>query len=169
MTQTVEQTQNLVATAHKNALTLVLAFAMSIVIYAGVGILILGMRRTNMRADLPYAFYAAAAILAIGSIIIRRAQLHRMKLEVVAATRGVEGLIKHLLNATILAAAMAEIIGVLALVVVFFGGGQSDVIRLGVVALAVSIYNYPRRAAWQQLVDYYSAANAAAGHSSLGL
>jgi hypothetical protein len=166
--QTVEQTRDRVATAHRTALTLVLAFAMSIVIYAGVGVLILDMRRMNPRADLPYAFYAAAAILAIGSIIIRRAQLHRMKLEVVAA-RGVEGLIKHLLNATILAAAMAEIIGVLALVVVFFGGGQSDVIRLGVVALAVSIYNYPRRTAWQQLVDYYSAANAAAGHSSLGL
>ena len=169
MTQTVEQTQNLVATAHRTALTLVLAFAMSVVIYAGVGVLVLGMRGANPRADVPYAFYGAAAILAIGSIIIRRAQLHRMKLEVVGATRGVEGLIKHLLNATILAAAMAEIIGVLALVVAFVGGSQSDVIRLGVVALAVSIYNYPRRSAWQQVVQYYAGANATAGQSSLGL
>jgi Na+/H+ antiporter NhaC len=142
---------------------------MSIVIYAGAGVLILGLRRTNMRADLPYAFYAAAAILAIGSIVIRRAQLHRMKLEVVTARRGVEGLIKHLLNATILAAGIAEIIGVLALLVAFFGGDRSDVIRLGVVALAVSLYNYPRRSAWQQAVDYFSATNAAAGQSSLGL
>lgn len=169
MTLNVEQTRSRVAAAHRTALTLVLAFAMSIVIYAGVGLLILSMRGTNTRAELPYAFYAAAAILAIGSIIIRRAQLHRMKLEVVAGTRGVEGLIKHLLNATILAAAMAEIIGVLALVVAFFGGDRSDVIRLGVVALAVSLYNYPRRSSWQQVVDYYSAANAAAGQSSLGL
>jgi Na+/H+ antiporter NhaC len=139
---------------------------MSIVIYAGVGVIVLSARGTNMRAELPYPFYAAAAILAIGSIIIRRAQLHRMKLEVVAGTRGVDGLIKHLLNTTILAAAIAEIIGVLALVVAFFGGDRSDVIRLGVVAMAVSLYNYPRRSSWQQLVDYYSAANAAAGGSA---
>lgn len=169
MTQDAEQTRSRVTAAHRTALTLVLAFAMSIVIYAGVGVLVLSMRGANPRAEVPYAFYGAAAILAIGSIIIRRAQLHRVKLEVVGATRGVEGLIKHLLNATILAAAMAEIIGVLALLVAFLGGDRSDVIRLGVVALAVSIYNYPRRSAWQQVVDYYAAANSNAGQSSLGL
>lgn len=169
MTGNTEETRSRVAAAHRTALTLVLAFAMSIVIYAGVGLVILGMRGTNMRAELPYAFYAAAAILAIGTIVIRRAQLHGMKLEVVAAKRGVEGLIKHLLSATILAAAIAEIIGVLSLLVAFFGGDRGDVIRLGVVALAVSFYNYPRRSAWQRVVDYFSATNAGASKTSLGL
>ena len=169
MTGNAEETRSRVAAAHRTALTLVLAFAMSILIYAGVGLLILGMRGTNTRAELPYAFYAAAAILAIGSIVIRRAQMHRMKLEVVAGTRGVEGLIKHLVSATILAASIAEVIGVLSLLVAFFGGDRGDVIRLGVVALAVSFYNYPRRSAWQRVVDYFSATAAAAGQSSLGL
>jgi hypothetical protein len=143
---------------------------MSIVIYTGVGLLILSLRPPGSpQAGLPYSFYAAAGVLAIGSILLRRAQLHRMKLEVVAGTRGVEGLIKHLLNATILAAAIAEVIGVLALAVAFFGGDQSDVIRLGVVAMAVSLYNYPRKSAWQQAVDYFSAAKANAGQTELGL
>ena len=169
MTRTSEQTHNHVAAAHRTALTLVIALAMSVVIYTGVGLLILNLRGTSPQAELPYSFYAAAAVLAIGSILVRRAQLHRMKLEVVAGTRGVEGLIKHLLNATILAAAIAEVIGVLALVVAFFGGDQSDVIRLGVVAMAVSLYNYPRRSAWQQAVDFFSATNAKAGEGKLGL
>ena len=142
---------------------------MSIVIYTGVGLLILNLRGPGPQAQLRYSFYAAAAVLAIGSILIRRAQLHRMRLEAVAGTRGVEGLIKHLLNATILAAAIAEVIGVLALVVAFFGGDKNDVIRLGVVALAVSLYNYPRRSAWQRAVDYFSAANAGTGEGRLGL
>lgn len=158
-----------VATAHRTALTLVIALALSIVIYTGVGLLILNLRSASPQAQLPYSFYAAAAVLAIGSILLRRAQLHRIKLEVVAGTRGVEGLIKHLLNATILAAAIAEVIGVLALVVAFFGGDQNDVIRLGVVALAVSLYNYPRRSAWQRAVDYFSATKAGAGEGRLGL
>jgi len=169
VTRDSEQSHSRVAAAHRTALTLVLALAMSIVIYTGVGLLILNLRGASSQAQLPYSFYAAAAVLAIGSILLRRAQLHRIKLEVVAGTRGVEGLIKHLLNATILAAAIAEVIGVLALAVAFFGGDQSDVIRLGIVAMAVSLYNYPRRSAWQRAVDYFSATNAGAGEGKLGL
>lgn len=169
MTSELEQTRNRVTAAHKTALTLVLAFAMSIVIYAGVGLLVLGMRGTNGRAELPYAFYGAAALLAIGSIVLRRAMLNRMRIEIVAAARGIEGLIKHLFNTTIIAAAIAEIIGVLALVVAFVGGDRGDVIRLGVVALAVSFYNYPSRSSWQRVVDYFSPTNDQAGETSLGL
>jgi hypothetical protein len=136
---------------------------MSIVVYTGVGLLILNLRGSQIQANPPYVFYGTAAVLAIGALLVRRAQLHRMRLEVVAATRGVEGLIKHLLNTTILSAAIAEIIGVLALVVAFFGGDRNDVIRLGVVALAVSLYNYPRRSAWQRAVDYFTGTKASAG------
>jgi len=158
-----------VVAVHRTALTLVLALTMSIVVYTGVGLLILSLRGTQIQAHLPYAFYAAAAVLAIGSLLVRRAQLHRMKLEGVAATRGAEGLIKHLLNTTILSAAIAEVIGVLALLVAFFGGDQNDVIRLGVVALAVSLYNYPRRSAWQRAVDYFTGTKASAGEGRLGI
>ncbi|MFY9553942.1 MAG: hypothetical protein WAV47_04390 [Blastocatellia bacterium] len=166
------QTESLngrVAAAHKTALILVLAFAMSLLIYAGVGLMILSLRTSTVQADPPYAFYIGAAVLAVGSILLRRAQLHRARLEAVASKRGVEGLIKHLLNTTLIAAAIAEAIGVLALLVAFFGGDQSDVIRLGVVALAVSLYNYPRRSAWQRAVDYFSAENASPGGERLGL
>ncbi|HSQ20942.1 MAG TPA: hypothetical protein VLR92_11280 [Blastocatellia bacterium] len=169
MTSYPKESHSEVTAAHRTALTLVMALAMSIVIYTGVGLLILNLRGANPQAQLPYSFYAAAAVLAIGSILLRRTQLHRIKLEAVAGTRGVEGLIKHLLNATMLAAAIAEVIGVLALVVAFFGGDQSDVIRLGIVAMAVSLYNYPRRSAWQRAVDYFSARKADASEGKLGL
>jgi len=158
-----------VAAAHRTALILVSGLAMSIIIMAGVGYLVLNVRRTNSRVEPPYALYAAAAVLAIGSIVIRRAQLHRVKLEVVAATRGVDGLIKHLVTSTILTAAIAETIGMLALIVAFLGGDQNDVVRLAVVALAVSVYNYPRRSAWQRAADYFFATLPGSGESQLGL
>lgn len=157
-----------VAAAHRTALILVCALAMSIIIMAGAAYLVLNVRR-NSRVEPPYAFYAAAAVLAIGSIVIRRAQLHRVKLEVVAATRGVDGLIKHLVTSTILTAAIAETIGLIALIVAFFGGDQNDVIRLAVVALAISAYNYPRRSAWQRAADYFFATLPGSGESQLGL
>jgi len=169
VTSDAEGTPAQVAAVHRTALTLVLALTMSIVVYTGVGLLILNLRGNQIQAQVPYAFYAAAAVLAIGSLLLRRAQLHRMKLEAVAATRGVEGIIKHLMNTTILSAAIAEIIGVLALLVAFFGGDQNDVIRLGIVSLAASLYNYPRRSAWQRVVDYFTATKASAGEGKLGI
>lgn len=169
MTATREQLQQRLAAAHRTAVIIVVALTLSVVVYAGAGLLILRARGPVSQAELPYMFYGAAAALAIGSIVIRRAQLHRMRLEVVAGTRGVEGLIKHLSGATLVAAAMGEVIGMLALVVAFFGGGPSDVIRIGAVALVVSVYNYPRRAAWQRAVDYFSATLPAPSGSRLGL
>jgi len=156
-----------VVAAHKTGLMLVLVFATSIVVYMVVGLLFLKFKGSSGKAEVPFAFYGAAAALAVGSILLRRAQLQRTKLEVVAATRGVDGLIKHLLNATVISAAIAEVIGLLALTVVFVGGDQNDVIRLCVVGLAVSLYNYPRRSAWERAVYYFSATAPAAG--GLGL
>jgi hypothetical protein len=158
-----------VAAAHKTALIIVLTFAMSIVIYMGVGLLKLNLKGANVQAQLPFPFYGGAAALAIGSILVRRALLHRAKLEVVAVTRGVEGLIKHLLNSTIIAAAISEVIGLLALVVAFFGGDQNDVIRLSLVGLAVLVWNYPRRSAWERAVYYFAATAPNTGAGKLGL
>ena len=160
---------NQVAGAYKTALIIVLTFAISIVIYMGVGLLKLNVRGAKVQVQLPYAFYGAAAALAIGSILVRRALLHRTKLEVVAVTRGVEGVIKHLLNSTIIAAATAEVIGILALVVAFFGGDQNDVIRLSVVGLAVLVWNYPRRSAWNRAVYYFAATTPNTDSGKLGL
>lgn len=157
------------AAAYKTALIIVLTFAISIVIYMGVGLLKLNLRGEKTQGQLPFAFYGTAAALAIGSILVRRALLHRAKLEVVAVTRGVEGLIKYLLNSTIIAAAIAEVIGMVALLVAFFGGDQNDVVRLSIVGLAVLVWNYPRRSAWQRAVYYFAGTTPNTGAGKLGL
>jgi ABC-type microcin C transport system permease subunit YejB len=58
---------------------------------------------------------------------------------------------------TLIAAAIAETIGMIALLVSFFGGGQFYVIIFGVVGLVVILSSYPRRAAWEKIVEYYAA------------
>jgi hypothetical protein len=105
-----------------------------------------------------YPFYVGAVFLAFGSIVYRRAQMRRLRFEVVAGLRGVEGLVKHLSRVTIVSAAMAEAIGVLALLVGLFGGQDTDVIRFGVVAIGVDLFTYPRLEAWQRVVDFFAAA-----------
>jgi hypothetical protein len=161
--------QNQVAVAHRTALIIVLSFAMSIIIYMAVALVKLNLNSTRVQGQVPYAFYGAAAALAIGSIVVRRVLLQPARLEAVATNRGVEGLIKHLLNSTIIAAAVAEVIGLLALIVGFFGGDQNDVVRLTVVGLAVSLYNYPRRSAWERAAYYFAGATPNTGAGKLGL
>jgi hypothetical protein len=150
--------QSRVAEAHRKAKVIVLLLAASIIVYTVAGLLLVNARQPRViRSQVPIPFYVAAVFLALGSIALHRAQLRRLRLEVVAGLRGTVGLVNHFLQVAVVSAVLAEIIGVLALAVVFFGGDQNDVIRLGVVGLAVTLYAYPRRGAWQQAVDYYAA------------
>ena len=144
------------AVAHRTAMLLIMSFAVSIGVYVAAGVILLGNVKTTPTVT-PVPFYAGAVILAIGSVVFRRSQMHRFRLEAVTLKRGPEGLIKHFVTVTIVSAALAEAIGALGLVGTLLTAESDVVVRLGIVALAIIFYNYPRRGAWQHAVDYYSA------------
>jgi hypothetical protein len=148
-----------VRAAHAKASRIVLAFAASIVLYMAIGIFNISSRSSVGATDVPYSFYVGAIFLALGSIAYRRAQMRRLRLEAVAALRGVDGLIKHFLQVTLVSAALAELIGILAVVISLMGGERSDVIRLGIVALVVELFTYPRRGAWRQAIAYFASSS----------
>jgi hypothetical protein len=151
-------TESRVAEAHNKAKVIVLALAASIIVYAVVGWVLINAREPRvLSSTVQMPFYVAALFLALGSIAVRRTQMRSLRLEAVAGLRGIDGLINHFMKVTIVSAVLAEIIGVLAFVVVFFGGDQTDVIRFGVVGLVVALFAYPRRRAWQQAIDYFTA------------
>jgi hypothetical protein len=139
---------------------IVLAFAASIVLYIAIGIFNISSRPAGADAtSSPYSFYVGAIFLALGSIAYRRAQMRRLRLEAVAALRGADGLIRHFFQVTLVSASLAELIGILAVVISLVGGEQSDCIRLGIVALVVELFTYPRRSAWQRAVAYFVASS----------
>ena len=145
--------------AYHSARLIVLAFAVFIIIYAAIGLYLVSSRQPRaVPTQSLLTFYMIAVFMAFGSISYRRAQMRRLRLEVIAGLRGVEGLIKHFFQVTLVSAAMAEIIGLLAIMVALFGGEQLDVIRFGVVALVVELFTYPRLGAWQRVVDFFAAA-----------
>ena len=145
-----------VAEAHRRASMIVMAIAASIVLYVAVALYVVSLRQTRgLTEQTRYGFYIAATFLALGSIFYRRAQMRRIRLEVVTGLRGIKGLLKHFFQVTVVSVAMADMIGLLALFVSFLGGDQNDVVHFGVVAVAVALYSYPRRRAWQQAVAYF--------------
>jgi hypothetical protein len=136
---------------------MVMAIITSILLYVVIALYIVSRPASfGFSEQTRISFYAAATFLALGSIFYRRAQMRRMRLEVVTGLRGISGLLNHFFQVTVASAAMADLIGVLALVVSFFGADKGDVVRFGVVAVAVALFTYPRRRSWQQAADYFA-------------
>ncbi len=150
------QTSARLDAAHRTAKVLVLVFAASIVFYTVIGVVIF---QTAVGEPRPFQhripFFVAVLFLSLGSIALRRTQFRWLRLEVIGGLKGVEGLIKHLSTMTIISAALAETIGLLALIIVFFGGDMRDIITVGAVGLLVALSSYPRRAAWRKIVEYF--------------
>jgi len=107
-----------VAEAHRRASMIVLAIGASIVLYVAIALYMVSLRQPRgLTEQTRYGFYIVPAFLALGSIFYRRAQMRRIRLEVVAGLRGIKGLLKHFFQVTIVSVAMADIIGLLALLV----------------------------------------------------
>jgi hypothetical protein len=138
-----------------------LAMTGSLVLCIVIGLIILDSKSAESREELLIPFYGGAAVFAIGALAFRRIQMQGARLESVAKRRGVTGLIGHLVTTTLISGALAEVVGLLGLMLSLLSGDLTHVIRLGVVALAVSVYNMPRLRPWQQAVEYFEE-NAAA-------
>jgi hypothetical protein len=140
---------------HRTALTVFIALGASIVIYTAIGFVILSVSgETSNRPALRVELTVAGLFLALGAVALRRTQLRATRLTAIAAIRGIDGLLKHLVLVTILSAAVAETIGIMGLLVSLFGGSRRDVGTLGVVALLVLVSGYPSRRAWERTIDY---------------
>ena len=145
-----------VAAAHRSATLVVLVIAFSIAIYLVIALVLLGSRNgAAASTNTQLYFLAGAGLLAIASIGVRRAQFSKNRLEYVGHKLGIQGLLRHFTQTTIVSVAFAELIGLLALVVIFFGGAQREILLLGVVALFVAGSCYPRLAAWQKVIRYF--------------
>jgi hypothetical protein len=143
---------------YQRARIIVLAMAASIVVYMIIGLAIVSIGGGEAELEQPpLLFITLVAFLALASTALRRTQFSHMRLQAVAGARGIDGLLSHLFTMTLISAAIAESIGILALLVSFFGGGQFYVIIFSVVGLVVALSSYPRRAAWEKIVEYFAA------------
>jgi hypothetical protein len=91
--------------------------------------------------------------LALGAVILRRTRFNATRLQDVAAVRGQAGLIDSLRKTTTLVALVGGVIAVIGFAAYLISLVKWDMLRAGVVALAVLLYCYPRRAAWRRVVE----------------
>jgi len=142
-----------IGAAHRIGLIVVIAVVGSILCYVAAGLAVLkGKGGSSEESSARIPIYVSALFIALASVGLRRSQMRQVRLSSVAEVRGAEGLIKHLLTTTIILAGLAELIGLLGLVLCFTGGDMRDVLIMGAVALLIVLPVFPRRQVWEKTV-----------------
>jgi hypothetical protein len=99
------------------------------------------------------ALWVAIAMFGLGSVALRRAKFSAMRLNDIAALRGMSGLLATLQNTTLLLAVLGDAIVVMGFTVTMMANDWIHIRNAGVIAIGVMLYSYPSRTAWQRVVQ----------------
>jgi anaerobic C4-dicarboxylate transporter len=97
-------------------------------------------------------------VLGLGAIAFRRTKFATMRLQDIAALRGASGLLITLQRTTLQIALIGATAAVVGFVATLLTGDDSYTYRAGLVAVAVLLYCYPVRSAWEKAVQRFSPA-----------
>lgn len=104
-------------------------------------------------------------LLGVGAVVMRRTRMNPTRLRDVAGLRGVSGLLHSLQKTAVYGALIGYAVALLGLLGSLMTPQPAEsrgfMLRLGVIALAVLLYAYPRRAEWRRAVE--ASAPSAAG------
>ncbi len=159
MTQTAESTRDELARRHRATAMFILAMMVLTVLlmalaYAGVFIPETG--RAEPVIDM--ALRIAVVFFGVGAVVLRRTMFNAARLQDIASLRGTSGLLDTLQKTTVLVALIGGSIAVMGFVINVVGGRAGDetvpqAVWIGLIAIAVLLYAYPRRAAWERVVQ----------------
>jgi hypothetical protein len=102
--------------------------------------------------QLAMALWITILIFGLGSFVLRRARFQTMRLQDIAALRGLSGLLATLQGTTIQIAFIGGAIALMGFAVMIMTGNKYDMLRAGGVAVIVLLYCYPQRSTWQRVV-----------------
>lgn len=140
---------------HRAAATLVsalitLTLALVALAYAGV------RPRANLSFIDPTAYVALWIVIlfaGLGAIALRRMRFGALRLQTIAEAKGVSALFGTLQKTTVLVALFGIVIAVIGYLLFMRSTDPSDMLKAGVIAIAILLYTYPRRAAWQRVLE----------------
>jgi hypothetical protein len=98
------------------------------------------------------ALWIAVLVFGLGAFAIRRTRFSPMRLQDIAAVKGVPGLLKTLEGTTIQLACLGGAIGLMGFVIMILRGDWTDMLRAGGVSAIVLFYCFPFRSGWERVV-----------------
>ena len=168
MSQTVESTQDELTRRHRAAVRVVSAVFMLTLALVALALAVVPRLSLNSGPIVANTLLFTIFFLAVGSIIFRRTRFSSMRLQDIAALRGSSGLLEILQWTTVYVALAGGMIAVLGFTFTLMTGERTNVIYPAVIAVAVLFYCYPRRAAWQSVVNALAEMPGDAGRAAKG-
>lgn len=113
----------------------------------------IGPQPASPDPTLMVAMWLGIAFLGLAAVYLRRTSFSATRLKAIAGLRGVSGLLATLEKTTILVALLGAAISVIGFVSALMSVFTGDMFRAWLITVAVLWYAYPRRAAWQRVVE----------------
>jgi hypothetical protein len=152
LAQTVEGTQGELARRHAAAARVVSLMFMVTLALVALALFVAPRIKLEVNPVTANTLLFIILFLALGAIGFRRTRFNSMRLQAVAGLRGLEGLLITLQRTTVLVALIGGLIAVLGFAFALLTRNGTNMLYPGVIAVAVLLYAYPRRAAWASLV-----------------
>ena len=134
------------------AAQLLVTFALALVAlaFAGVG---LPLPKSFLAPVLYGTLWIVILFLGLGAVALRRTRSNPARLQDIAALRGTSGLVASLGKTALLIALIGGAISILGFVIFSGWRDELDMLKAGVVSIAVLLYGYPRRESWRRVVE----------------
>lgn len=167
MAETTERIHDELARRHRAAaLTVYAMLGLTLLLVALAFTPVLGKASRAVDPFLEGALRIAIVLFGFGAVALRRTRFAPARLQDIASLRGASGLLATLQKTTMLVALLGGAIAVMGFAIALHSSDEMDMAWIGVIAVAVLLYAYPRRSAWQRVVDATGATDVAAQASS---
>jgi hypothetical protein len=144
--------QRAIGERFKVASMVVLAFCVSVGVFALIGRLIDPPETLPYSERLNSIIPAVVIVMAMGVIVLRRVWMSAMVMSVAART-GVSATLNRLLQMTVVCAALSELVAIVGLIFYMLTGNYRYSLMLFLVSLLLLFYTaFPRRGEWERAV-----------------
>jgi hypothetical protein len=144
--------QRAIGERFKVASMVVLAFCVSVGVFALIGSLIEPLETLTYSERLNSIIPAVVIVMAMGVIVLRRVWISAMVMRVAART-GVSATLNRLLQMTIVCATLSELVAIVGFMFYMLTGNYKYSLMLFLVSLLLLFYtSLPRRGEWERAV-----------------
>jgi hypothetical protein len=102
--------------------------------------------------SLAFGLWLVILVCGLGVFVLRRTRFSAMRLQDLAAVKGVPALLRTLQGTTIQVASIAGGIGLLGFIITIITGDWTNMLRAAGVSVIVLVYCYPFKSQWQRTV-----------------
>ena len=144
---------------HRSATIIVLFFFVLDVVLVAIAYLAGPRIFRPANPQIAFGLWLVILVCGLGVFVLRRTRFSAMRLQDLAAVKGVSALLATLQGTTIQVASIGGAIGLLGFIITIITGDWTNMLRAAGVSVIVLVYCYPFKSAWQRTVRQVSDAS----------